>query len=38
MLAPEIDQAKLMADAIAHFGHTFLERSGAIEGESRATH
>lgn len=39
MLAPEVDQATLMADAIAHLGHTFLERSGAIEGDpSRATH
>jgi hypothetical protein len=39
LLAPEVDQSKLLADAIAHLGHTFLERSGAIEGDpSRATH
>ena len=39
LLAPESEQAKLMADALAHFGHTFLEKSGAIEGGgSGATH
>jgi hypothetical protein len=31
LLAPENEQAKLMADAIASFGHAFLEKSGAIE-------
>ena len=35
---PEADQAKLMADTLAHFGHVFLEKSGAVEGESQATH
>ena len=39
LLAPENDQSKLMADAMAHFGHTFLEKSGAIAGDaSNATH
>jgi hypothetical protein len=39
LLAPENDQSKLMADAMAHFGHTFLEKTGAISGEaSSATH
>jgi hypothetical protein len=39
LLAPEADQSKLMADAMAHFGNTFLEKSGAIAGEgSAATH
>jgi hypothetical protein len=36
LLAPENEQAKLMADALAQFGHTFLERSG--EGGSSARH
>jgi hypothetical protein len=39
LLAPPEDQAKLMADALAHFGHMFLEKSGAVEPETpRATH
>ena len=38
LLAPEEEQAKLMAATIAHLGHTFLERSGAIEAESNMTH
>jgi hypothetical protein len=33
LLAPENEQAKLMADAMASFGHAFLEKSGAIEGD-----
>jgi hypothetical protein len=32
--APEEEQAKLLAVSIAHLGHTFLEKSGAIEGDS----
>ena len=39
LLAPESDQAKIMADALAHLGHMFLEKSGAIEADtSRAAH
>jgi hypothetical protein len=39
LVAPEIDQAKLLADAIAQLGQTLLEKSGAVEGDpSRATH
>ena len=38
LLAPPADQAKLMADALAQFGHTFLEKSGAIDTSSSATH
>ena len=39
LLVPETDQAKLMADTIAHFGQEFLEKSGAIAGGgSEATH
>jgi hypothetical protein len=34
LLAPEEEQARLLAVSIAHLGHTFLEKSGAIEGES----
>ena len=39
LLAPETDQPKLMAEAIAHFGHMFLEKSSAIDdASSSATH
>ena len=39
LLAPEGEQAKVMADTLAHFGHMFLEKSGALEPEtSRAAH
>jgi len=39
LIAPETEQAKVMADALAHFGHIFLEKSGAIEPDaSRASH
>jgi hypothetical protein len=31
LLAPEGEQSRLMADALAHFGHTFLERSGVTD-------
>jgi hypothetical protein len=31
LLAPNGEQSKLMADVLAHFGHTFLERSGVTE-------
>lgn len=39
LLVPESEQAKLMADIMAHFGQVFLEKSGAIAGGgSEATH
>ena len=39
LLAPESEQAKVMADALAHFGNMFLEKSGAVEGDpARAPH
>ena len=39
LLLPESEQAKLMADIMAHFGQVFLEKSGAIAGGgSEATH
>ena len=39
LLAPETDQAKLMADVLAHFGNMLLEKSGALSGEqSRSSH
>lgn len=39
VLAPESEQAKIIADALAHFGHMILEKSGALEAESsRAAH
>ena len=34
LLAPEEEQARLLSVTIAHLGHTFLEKSGAIAGES----
>jgi hypothetical protein len=34
LLAPEEEQAKLLAVAIGHLGHTYLEKSGAVEGGS----
>ena len=34
LLAPEEEQARLLAVSIAHLGHTFLEKSGAIAGDS----
>jgi hypothetical protein len=38
LLAPEEEQAKLLAITIAHLGHVFLEKSGAIEGDSDTAH
>jgi hypothetical protein len=39
LLAPENEQSKMMADVLAHFGHAYLEKSGAIAaGGSSATH
>ncbi len=38
LLAPPSEQAKLMADALAQFGHVFLEKIGALESGSSATH
>ena len=39
LLAPESEQAKIVADALAHFGNMFLEKSGAVEGDpARAPH
>jgi hypothetical protein len=38
LLAPEEEQGKLLAATIAHLGNVFLEKSGAIEGDSNMTH
>jgi hypothetical protein len=38
LLAPEEEQGNLLAATIAHLGHAFLAKSGAIEGESNMTH
>ena len=38
LLAPEEEQAKLLAVTIGHLGHTFLEKSGAVEGGSDTAH
>jgi hypothetical protein len=38
LLAPEEEQANLLAVTIGHVGHTFLEKSGAVEGGSDTAH
>ena len=38
LLAPEEDRANLMAHAISTLGQMVLEKSGAFEGGSSATH
>ena len=38
LFAPEEEQARLLAVSIAHLGHVFLEKSGAIEGDSSTAH
>lgn len=39
LLAPEENQATLMAETLAHFGQVFLERNGTLSAEpSGATH
>ena len=38
VLAPESDHARLMADALAQFGHVMLERTGAMPGPEDARH
>jgi hypothetical protein len=38
LLAPEEEQAKLLAVTISHLGHVFLEKSGAIEAGSDTAH
>ena len=38
LLAPEAEQANLMAYVVSGLGQMFLEKSDAEEGGSRATH
>jgi hypothetical protein len=38
LLAPEEEQADLMAHALSAFGQMYLEKSGAFESGSSATH
>ena len=38
LLAPEDEQPNLMAYVLSGFGQIFLEKSGAAEGGSNATH
>jgi hypothetical protein len=38
LLAPKEDQPNLMAHAISALGQMFLEKGGALEGGSSATH
>jgi hypothetical protein len=37
-VAPEEEQAKMLAEAIRHLGHSYLEKSGAFGDEPPATH
>ena len=37
-VAPEAEQARLIADALSHFGQVYLEKSEGTEGASGATH
>ena len=37
-VTPESEQAKLIADALAHFGQVYLEKSGAGGRRLFATH
>jgi len=37
-MAPEGSQPTLMAHALSAFGQLFLEKTGAMEGGSNATH
>ena len=38
LLAPEEDRANLMAHVLSAVGQMYLEKSGALEGGSSATH
>ena len=38
LLAPEEEQTKLLAVTIGHVRHTFLGKSGAVEGGSVTAH
>ena len=38
LLAPEEERANLLATTVAHLGHAFLEKSGAIKGGSEMAH
>ena len=38
LLAPENEQANLMAYVVSGLGQMFLEKSGAVDGGSSATH
>jgi ABC-type branched-subunit amino acid transport system substrate-binding protein len=38
LLAPESDRSNLMAHALSALGQIFLEKGGAIDGGSNATH
>jgi len=38
LMGPEEEQGNLLAATIAHLGHSFLVKSGVIEGGSDMTH
>ena len=37
-LTPEEERGNLLAEALAHLGHAFLEKSGPSEGRSGSAH
>ena len=37
-VAPEGEHAKVLADTLAHFGHVYLEKTGAVEGGNVGLH
>jgi hypothetical protein len=37
-VAPESEHAKILADTMSHFGQVYLEKTGAIEGDTVGLH
>ena len=37
-VAPENEHAKILADTMSHFGHVYLEKTGAVEGGTVGLH
>ena len=37
-VAPESEHAKILADIMSHFGHVYLEKTGAVEGGTVELH
>jgi hypothetical protein len=37
-VAPESEHARILADTMSHFGHVYLEKTGAVEGGTVGLH